>query len=82
MWTLLVEDNSGGTIKAGCDIFINATGILSTCKWPDIAQLDRFQGPKMHSGQWDESVNLTGKKVCLIGNGLVIDFGSLELDLN
>jgi cation diffusion facilitator CzcD-associated flavoprotein CzcO len=71
VWKLLVEDGIGGTMNAECDIFINATGILSNPKWPSIPELDVFQGIKMHSGTWDESVDLTDKRVCLIGNGFV-----------
>ncbi|KAF2450851.1 FAD/NAD(P)-binding domain-containing protein [Karstenula rhodostoma CBS 690.94] len=69
VWRIEGEDQNGGTIKAECDILINATGILSSCKWPDIVGLDQFQGVTMHSGAWNESIDLTGKKVCLIGNG-------------
>jgi cation diffusion facilitator CzcD-associated flavoprotein CzcO len=82
VWRLLVEDSNGVTIKAEADIFINATGILSTCKWPDIAQLSDFQGPKMHSGDWDQNTDWMGKRVCLIGNGSVPILRSPEFGSN
>ncbi|KAF2867687.1 hypothetical protein BDV95DRAFT_502350 [Massariosphaeria phaeospora] len=69
VWKIKVQDNNAQTMEEEADIFINATGILSTCKWPDIPLLDDFQGAKMHSGAWDENVDLKGKRVCLIGNG-------------
>ncbi|CAI6336779.1 unnamed protein product [Periconia digitata] len=68
-WQVLVQDETGTTTSTECDILVNATGILSTPKWPDIPQLEKFGGAKMHSGAWDTSLDLTGKKVCLIGNG-------------
>ncbi|KAF2676844.1 monooxygenase [Lentithecium fluviatile CBS 122367] len=69
VWKLTVRDSDAETMTEEFDIFVNATGILSTCKWPDIPHLDKFQGAKMHSGAWDESIDLAGKRVCLVGNG-------------
>jgi cation diffusion facilitator CzcD-associated flavoprotein CzcO len=69
VWEVKAQNSDAETTTEEFDIFINATGILSTCKWPDIPQLDVFQGDKMHSGAWDENTNVAGKKVCLIGNG-------------
>ncbi len=36
---------------------------------PDIDGLDEFDGPVFHSAQWDHSVDLTGKRVAVIGTG-------------
>ena len=71
-WEIEVQDKNNETTRVVSDILINATGILSSHKWPHIAGLDQFQGQTMHSGAWDPNVDLTGKNVCLIGNGYVV----------
>ena len=36
---------------------------------PEIDGLDTFQGELFHSAQWDHDVDLTGKRVAVIGTG-------------
>ncbi|KAL4963407.1 flavin-containing monooxygenase [Aspergillus stella-maris] len=48
---------------------VNGTGILNSWKWPDVAALKDFEGPKMHSAAWDHSVDYHGKNVGVIGTG-------------
>lgn len=48
---------------------INATGGLSAPKLPDIEGVETFAGPLFHTAQWDHSVDLTGKRVAVIGTG-------------
>ena len=51
------------------DFVISATGILHHAAFPDIAGLDSFEGDMFHTAQWDDSVQLEGKKVGIIGTG-------------
>ncbi len=51
------------------DVVITATGILHQPVFPDIAGLDTFAGRAFHSARWDHSVDLTGKRVGIIGTG-------------
>ncbi|WP_067697775.1 flavin-containing monooxygenase [Nocardia jejuensis] len=51
------------------DFVIFATGFLHHPNRPDIAGLDDFAGPVMHSARWDHEVDLTGKRVGVIGTG-------------
>ena len=49
---------------------VSATGCLSSTNQPDIAGLDDFAGPVLHTGQWPhEPVDFSGKKVGVIGTG-------------
>jgi 4-hydroxyacetophenone monooxygenase len=48
---------------------ISAVGQLNRPKLPDIPGRDTFAGPSFHSAQWDHSVDITGKRVALIGAG-------------
>ncbi|CAG8020939.1 unnamed protein product [Penicillium salamii] len=50
-------------------ILINASGVLNKWKWPAIKGLESFQGPRLHSANWDDSVELQGKRVAVIGSG-------------
>ncbi|KAK8109514.1 hypothetical protein PG999_007651 [Apiospora kogelbergensis] len=59
----------GRITRRRADFLINASGVLNKWKWPDVAGLDSFKGPKIHSANWDDSVDLKGKRVGLIGNG-------------
>jgi cation diffusion facilitator CzcD-associated flavoprotein CzcO len=51
------------------DVVISATGILHHPAMPDIEGLDEFAGDSFHSACWDHSVDLTGKRVGVIGTG-------------
>ncbi|CAK7232829.1 hypothetical protein SBRCBS47491_008401 [Sporothrix bragantina] len=69
-WTVDVLDvDTNTTTQHVCDIFVNASGILNNWRWPDIAGLQDFKGTLLHSANYDTSVDLTGKRVGLIGNG-------------
>ncbi len=51
------------------DLLFSATGFLHQPAIPDIAGLDRFAGPRMHSARWDHSVALEGRRIGVIGTG-------------
>jgi 4-hydroxyacetophenone monooxygenase len=48
---------------------VSAVGQLNRPSYPDIAGLESFQGPAFHSARWDHSVDLTAKRVAVIGTG-------------
>lgn len=49
---------------------ITAVGCLSAVNLPDIPGLDSFEGESFHTARWpQEDVDLTGKRVGLIGTG-------------
>ncbi|KAI7082988.1 flavin-binding monooxygenase [Hortaea werneckii] len=68
-WTVKVKTADGRVFDQDCDFFINAAGILNNWCWPTISGIEKFRGPLLHSADWDDSVDLTGKRVGLIGNG-------------
>lgn len=70
IWDVEVVNTKDGTVvNDTCHILVNAGGALNTWKWPDIAGLDKFKGKLLHTANWDQSVDLVGKHVGLIGNG-------------
>jgi cation diffusion facilitator CzcD-associated flavoprotein CzcO len=63
-WTL---DTSAGTHEA--DILVTACGQLSVPSVPPIPGLDSFDGPAFHTARWRHDVDLTGKRVAVLGTG-------------
>ncbi|WP_323743571.1 flavin-containing monooxygenase [Agreia pratensis] len=52
-----------------CRTLIVAAGRLSDARMPDVPGLDSFAGPVMHSSTWDDSVELRGRRVGVVGTG-------------
>ena len=50
------------------DFVINAMGNQHTPIFPAVEGLDRFLGQSFHSTNWDHDVDLSGKRVALIGS--------------
>jgi 4-hydroxyacetophenone monooxygenase len=48
---------------------ISAVGIFNPVKLPNIKGLDSFAGPCFHTAEWPADLDLTGKRVAMIGNG-------------
>ena len=51
------------------DVLVAGMGHLADAKYPNIPGLQDFAGDLMHSARWDHSVDLTGKKIAVIGSG-------------
>jgi len=68
LWIVATECNGKeGTLEVNA--IINGHGILNRWKMPDIPGLKDFKGPALHTAGWDPKVDLTGKRVALIGTG-------------
>jgi cation diffusion facilitator CzcD-associated flavoprotein CzcO len=63
----LVKTTKDKTYEA--DFLFSATGILHKPVYPDIPGLDTFAGTSMHSSCWDNSLDLKGKRIGVIGTG-------------
>jgi cyclohexanone monooxygenase len=48
---------------------VSALGLLSRQNLPDFEGINDFTGVMHHTGNWPEGVNLSGKRVGVIGNG-------------
>ncbi|MEV4171740.1 NAD(P)/FAD-dependent oxidoreductase [Nonomuraea sp. NPDC049709] len=64
-WTVTTED--GDTLRPKA--VVSAIGALHIPKFPDIPGQETFTGPAFHSAEWDHSVDLTGKRVAVVGTG-------------
>ncbi len=59
---------AGGAVRH-VRVLILATGPLNRPSFPVIPGLERFGGGFVHSSAWDASLDLTGKRVAVIGTG-------------
>ncbi len=60
-------ETSAGSHEA--DVLVTACGQLSVPKVPPIPGLESFEGPAFHTAEWRHDVDLTGKRVAVIGTG-------------
>jgi cation diffusion facilitator CzcD-associated flavoprotein CzcO len=65
LWRLATANGDEITAR----FVIGATGVLTKPKPPDIPGLDEFEGVVMHTARWDHDVDLTGRRVAVIGTG-------------
>jgi cation diffusion facilitator CzcD-associated flavoprotein CzcO/acetyl esterase/lipase len=62
-----IETGDGETIEA--DVLVSACGQLSRPALSRIPGADRFEGPIFHTARWRHDVDVTGRRVAVIGTG-------------
>ena len=68
-WTVRITNKHGVTSELEANALISAVGQLNQPRLPEINGRDDFAGPAFHSARWDTSLDLTGKRVAVIGTG-------------
>ncbi|HEX2591617.1 MAG TPA: NAD(P)/FAD-dependent oxidoreductase [Rhizomicrobium sp.] len=63
----IVKTNRGDRMRARFVLLAN--GILTTPKLARIKGMEKFQGEAFHTSRWNYNVDLTGKRVGIIGTG-------------
>jgi 4-hydroxyacetophenone monooxygenase len=69
MWGVTLRSADGRTETMRSRALITAVGQLNRPHIPDFDGAETFAGPAFHSSAWDHSLDLTGKRVALIGAG-------------
>ena len=67
-----VSDSDGkvqDTFVRECDVLVQGIGTLNSWKWPNVEGLQDYRGTLMHTANWDDSIDLRGKTIAIIGNG-------------
>jgi cation diffusion facilitator CzcD-associated flavoprotein CzcO len=64
-WELGIE----GLKSIRVQFVIPALGPLNVPSYPKIAGIDAFEGIKVHTSQWDETLNFKDKNIAIIGTG-------------
>jgi 4-hydroxyacetophenone monooxygenase len=68
-WQVSTRTSDGQESTEAYDLVVSAVGQLNRPKLPDVPGVGDFEGPAFHTGQWDHSVDLAGKRVAVIGTG-------------
>jgi 4-hydroxyacetophenone monooxygenase len=68
-WSLTVRGGDGSERVHVFDGIVCAVGQLNRPSFPALAGRDAFGGPSFHSAAWDDSVELEGRRVAVIGTG-------------
>lgn len=68
MWNVTVR-SAAGTETLRANAVITAVGQLNRPQIPEFPGAETFAGPAFHSAAWDHDVDVTGKRVALIGAG-------------
>ncbi|MEU1549874.1 NAD(P)/FAD-dependent oxidoreductase [Nocardia sp. NPDC005745] len=67
-WAVEINGPDGKeTIAAS--VFVSAVGLLNQPSTPEIEGADTFAGIAMHTATWNPAVDLSGKKIVVIGTG-------------
>ena len=67
-WNLDVRGPDGDDTITG-SIVVSAVGHFNRPKIPEIEGLESFPGPCLHTAQWDPDVEVSGKRVAVVGTG-------------
>lgn len=68
-WVLDIRRSDGSLLRDSCEILVDDFGILSIWSYPNIPGIHYFEGKLMHSAHGDQSFDLTGKTVAVVGGG-------------
>ncbi|RJE25125.1 Flavin-binding monooxygenase [Aspergillus sclerotialis] len=69
-WAVGLRDHKTGLdFVRYATIFVSAVGAISFPRDIKFKGMERFRGPIVHTARWDDSIDYTGKRVAVIGNG-------------
>lgn len=68
IWRVGVR-SADGAATLNANVVITAVGQLNRPQLPNIAGMDTFAGPLFHSARWPRDIDLSGKRVAVIGTG-------------
>ena len=67
-WEIRATGPDGESVDYA-NVVLPAIGYLSRPRWPELAGRDSFGGISIHSALWDPELDLTDKRVAIIGAG-------------
>lgn len=69
LWSVRLRGKDGREEVVEANAVVTAVGQLNRPRIPDIKGRDSFAGVSFHSAQWRHDVDLTGKRVAVVGTG-------------
>ena len=68
-WRIEVRNAAGKVETLTANAVVSAVGQLNQPAMPDIVDIESFAGDLFHSARWRSDVDLTGRRVAVIGTG-------------
>jgi len=69
LWRVRVRAADGTVSELCARVLVAAVGMVNRPSVPLLPGLETFDGPVMHTAQWQDDVSLTSKRVAVIGTG-------------
>jgi 4-hydroxyacetophenone monooxygenase len=69
LWQVRCRTADGAEETLTANVVVSAMGLFAEPKLPDIEGLDSFAGPIFHSARWPADLDVTGKRVAVVGTG-------------
>ncbi len=64
-WTVVTDSGE----RAEFDLLVTACGQLTRPSIPSLPGIGDFEGPVFHSAEWDHDLDLTGRRLAVVGTG-------------
>ncbi len=68
-WTVVTRSADGTVERHRARAVVTALGMLNAPNIPDVEGLATFEGEIVHTAEWDPQLDLTGKRVVILGTG-------------
>lgn len=68
-WHVTTRNSDGSKSVLTANVVISAVGQLNRPAIPDFEGFSEFKGTSFHSARWEHDVDVTGKRVAVIGTG-------------
>lgn len=67
-WDVTASGPDGVTLYSATAV-ISAVGLFNKPKIPDLPGMSSFKGPVFHTAEWPDDLDLSGKRVAVVGTG-------------
>ncbi|WP_238588819.1 flavin-containing monooxygenase [Rhodococcus pyridinivorans] len=68
-WLVVAHDRSGVRVERRYHALVSAVGQVNRPSIPNFEGIESFRGIARHTAEWDESIDLSGKRVIVVGTG-------------
>ena len=69
VWHVTFRRPDGSTVSRAVNVIVSAAGLFANPNLPDFPGIEEFGGLVIHPSRWPEEVDLSDKRVGVIGNG-------------
>jgi 4-hydroxyacetophenone monooxygenase len=68
-WHVELREADGAHRQITCTVFVSAVGHFNRPSIPVVVGAETFPGPAVHTAQWDPEIDVTGKRIAVVGSG-------------